>query len=211
VLDGADPAANGDDPAGSDRGVRQASETVIKTAVEAGSTASGVAITAATPYAGTLANVVNYYGTGSSPAEGAFIPSALFPVLLAQGDTTGRPFLPMIGREQRRLGRRRGGIEARRARRATKLSWASTVNVCVFGRPNDFVIYESSIAQFSYDQVVGPQAVRIGIWAYLVVGTRLGSLKVTAAAARIPRSRSPTCSSGRRRCTANPDGQGRSY
>ena len=39
----------------------------------------------------------------------------------------------------------------------------------------------SRIAQFSYDQVVGPQAIRIGIWAYLVVGARLGSLKVTAA------------------------------
>jgi hypothetical protein len=61
------------------------------------------------------------------------------------------------------------------------LSYASTVNVVVTGRPSDYVIYESSLASFSYDQVVGPQAVRIGIWAYLVVGTRLGSLKVTAA------------------------------
>jgi hypothetical protein len=43
------------------------------------------------------------------------------------------------------------------------------------------VIFESSIAQFQYDQIVGPQAIRVGLWAYLVVGTRLGSLKVTAA------------------------------
>jgi len=42
-------------------------------------------------------------------------------------------------------------------------------------------IFESPIARFSYDQVVGPAAVRVGIWAYLVVGQRLGSLKVTAA------------------------------
>jgi hypothetical protein len=40
------------------------------------------------------------------------------------------------------------------------------------------VIFESSIAQFTYDQVVGPQAVRVGLWAYLGVGARLGSLKI---------------------------------
>ena len=61
------------------------------------------------------------------------------------------------------------------------LSWASTTNVVVTARPNDFVIFESSIATFRYDQIVGPAAIRIGIWAYLVVGARLGSLKVTAA------------------------------
>jgi hypothetical protein len=180
-LDGADPAAQQMILQDLIEAYSQASETVIKTAVEAGSTASGVAITAATPYAGVLANVVNYQGTRFSPAEGAFIPSALYSVLLAQGDTTGRPFLPMIGQQNSDGSVARGGIQADVLGAATKLSWASTANVCVFGRPNDFVIYESSIAQFSYDQVVGPQAVRIGIWAYLVVGTRLGSLKVTAA------------------------------
>lgn len=183
ALDGADPAAQSMILADLLEAYAQASETVIKTAVEAGSTASGVAITAATPYAGTLANVINYYAVRFKSATGAFIPSALFPVLAAQGDTTGRPFLPMIGAVNsdgqtlaEDLSLDLAVLTAR-----TKLSYASTVNVCVFGRPNDFVIYESAIAQFSYDQVVGPQAVRLGIWAYLVVGTRLGSLKVTAA------------------------------
>jgi hypothetical protein len=51
----------------------------------------------------------------------------------------------------------------------------------VFAVPNDYVIYESPVATFSYDQPVGPQAVRIGIWAYLVAVARLGGLSVTAA------------------------------
>ena len=46
---------------------------------------------------------------------------------------------------------------------------------------DDYVIFESSIARFSYEQVTGPSAIRIGIWAYLVVGTRRGGLSVTAA------------------------------
>lgn len=183
TIDGADPAAQAMLQQDLNEAYAQASETVIKTAVEAGSTASGVAITAATPYAGTLANVINYYAVRFRGATGAFIPSALFPVLAAQGDTTGRPFLPMIG-----AANSDGVTLADDAELAlavltarSKLSYASTVNVNVFGRPNDFVIFESSIASFSFDQVVGPQAVRIGIWAYLVVGARLGSLKVTAA------------------------------
>ena len=183
TIDGADPSAQAMLLQDLNEAYAQASETVIKTAVEAGSTDSGVAITAATPYAGVLANVINFFGVRFRGCTGGFIPSALFPVLAAQGDTTGRPFLPMIGANNSD-----GTTLADDAELAlpvltarTKLSYASTANVCVFGRSSDFVVYESSIASFSFDQVVGPQAVRVGIWAYLVVGTRLGSLKKTAA------------------------------
>jgi HK97 family phage prohead protease len=183
VLDGADPTANAMLLQDLYEAYAQASETVIKTAVEAGSTASGVAITAATPYAGTLANVINYYAVRFKSATAAFIPSALFPVLASQGDTTGRPFLPMIGAVNSDGQTLATDLDLELAVLTArgKLSYASTVNVNVFGRPNDFVTFESAVASFSYDQVVGPQAVRVGIWAYLVVGTRLGSLKVTAA------------------------------
>jgi hypothetical protein len=183
VLDGADPAALAIVYQDLLEAYGQASETVVKTAVEAGSTASGVAITAATPYAGTLANVINYYAVRFKGATGAFIPSALFPVLAAQGDTTGRPFLPMIGAANSDGATLADDLDLALAvlTARTKLSYASTANVCVFGRPSDFVVFESPIATVQYDQVVGPQAVRIGLWAYLVVGTRLGSLKVTAA------------------------------
>lgn len=181
VLDSADPGAEQMVMQDLQEAYAQASETVIKTAVEAGATASGTAITAATPYAGVLGNVVKYYATRFKPAEGAFIPSALYAVLLAQGDSTGRPFLPMIGSMNSDGTVERGGIQADVLGAATKLSYASTTNVCVFSVPTDYVIYESSVASFSYDQPVGPQAVRIGLWAYLVVGTRLGGLSVTAA------------------------------
>ncbi|HET7031114.1 MAG TPA: hypothetical protein VFI34_11430 [Candidatus Limnocylindrales bacterium] len=183
AIDGADPVAQAMLLQDLNEAYAQASETVIKTAVEAGSTASGVAITAATPYAGTLANVINYFTVRFRGATGGFIPSALFPVLAAQGDTTGRPFLPMIGANNSDGTTIADDTELALAvlTARAKLSYASTANVNVFGRPNDFVVFESSIASFSFDQVVGPQAVRVGIWAYLVVGARLGSLKVTAA------------------------------
>jgi hypothetical protein len=183
VLDGADPAALSIVYQDLLEAYAQASETAIKTAVEAGSTASGVAITAATPYAGTLANVINYYAVRFRGATGAFIPSALFPVLAAQGDTTGRPFLPMIGAVNSDGTTLADDAELALAvlTARTKLSYASTANVCVFGRPSDFVVMESPIATVQYDQVVGPQAVRVGLYAYLGIGTRLGSLKVTAA------------------------------
>jgi hypothetical protein len=181
VIDSADPGAEGMVMQDLQEAYAQASETVIKTAVEAGASASGTAITAATPYAGVLGNVVKYYATRFKPAQGAFIPSALYAVLLAQGDSTGRPFLPMTGSMNSDGSVQPGAIQADVLGAATRLSYASTANVCVFAVPTDYVIYESSIATFSYDQVVGPQAVRIGLWAYLVVGTRLGGLSVTAA------------------------------
>lgn len=159
----------------------QASETVIKTAVEAGASASGTAITAATPYAGELGNVIKYYATRFKPAQAAFIPSALYAVLLAQGDTTGRPFMPMLGAMNSDGTVESGAISGNILGAKALLSYASTVNVNVFAVPSDYVIFESSIAQFQYDQVVGPQAIRVGLWAYLVVGTRLGGLSVTAA------------------------------
>jgi hypothetical protein len=34
---------------------------------------------------------------------------------------------------------------------------------------------------FRYTEVVGPQYIRIAVFGYLGIGTRLGSLKVTAA------------------------------
>lgn len=181
VLDGADPSIDAMLMQDLVEAYAQASETVIKTAVEAGATASGVAITAATPYAGELANVINYQAVRFLPAEGVFVPSALYAVLLAQGDTTGRPFLPMIGATNSDGTVSPGGSTAGILGADAFLSWASTANVNVFARRSDYVIFESSIAQFRYDQVVGPAAIRIGIWAYLVVGTRLGGLKVTAA------------------------------
>lgn len=183
VLDGADPAAEAMLMQDLAEAYQQASEGVVKTAVEAGSTASGVGITAATPYAGAIANVVNYYTTRFKTAKAAFIPSAQFSTLLAQADTTGRPLVPALTptNADGQLNVDGDQMYAPLLGARGTLAWQATANVWVFGVPSDFVIYESAVASFRYDQVVGPQAVRVGIWTYLVVGTRLGSLKVTAA------------------------------
>jgi hypothetical protein len=181
ALDGADPSVLSIIYQDLVEAYAQASETVIKTAVEAGATASGTAITAATPWAGELANVIKYYATRFKPAQAAFIPSALYSVLLSQGDTTGRPFMPMLGAMNSDGTVEQGAIAGNILGAKALLSYASTVNVNVFAVPADYVIFESAIAQFQYDQIVGPQAVRVGLWAYLVVGTRLGGLSVTAA------------------------------
>jgi hypothetical protein len=181
VLDGGSPGAEGMILQDMIEAYSQASETVIKTAVEAGASASGAAITAATPYAGLVANIVAYQSARFTPALGQFIPSALYTTALAQNDTTGRSLLANIN-SMNSLGEvQAGGAAFTLLGAAEYLSWASTANVVVTGRPADYVIFESSIARFSYEAVTGPSAVRIGIWAYLVVGTRLGSLKVTAA------------------------------
>lgn len=181
VIDGASPAAEAMVIADMLEAYAQASETVIKTAIEAGSTDSGVAITAATPFGGVQANVINYYGVRFQGASGAFAPTAGFTTLLSENDTTGRPKLPWIGAVNSDGVVQDGAQSGAMLSASIKLSYASTVNVWVFGRPSDFVIFESPISRFSADQVTGPAGVRIGIWAYLVVGARLGSLKKTAA------------------------------
>lgn len=181
VLDGGDPSAEAMVLQDMIEAYAQASETVIKAAVEAGSSASGTAIVAATPYAGLQGNVVAYQAARFKPATGQFVPPALYTVALAQADTTGRPFYTYLNPMNAQATIDAGGASGNILGAVEFLSWASTVNVVVTARPEDFVIYESSIARFSYDAVTGPAGIRLGIWAYLVVGARLGALKVTAA------------------------------
>jgi hypothetical protein len=181
VLDGGDPAIDSMLMQDLTEAYAQASETVIMTAVEAGATASGTAITLATPYAGMLGNVVKYHATRFSPAEAQFVPPALYAVALAQADTAGRPLMPWINPANSQGTMDAGGVGGNLLGASVGLSWASTVNVVVTARRNDYVIYESPLASFRYEQGTGPASIRVGIWGYLVVGTRAGALKVTAA------------------------------
>ena len=181
VLDGSSPAAEAMVISDMMEAYAQASEAVIKTAVEAGSAASGSAIVAATPFAGSLANVIAYYTARFRGAGAVFVPAALYAVLLSQPDTTGRPLLPSTGPINSAGTTADGASSASLLGAGVYLSYASTANVVVTGAANDFVIMESPVARFSYDAVTGPAGVRVGIWAYLVTGQRLGSIKVTAA------------------------------
>jgi hypothetical protein len=160
----------------------QVSEAAIKTAVEAGATDSGVAITAATPFAGALANIINYYGVRFRATGGVFIPSAAYSTLLAQADTAGRPLVPWIGPINSDATVESGAVGGNFMGARAFLSYASTTNVWCFARPEDHVLYESPVVSFSFEQAPGgPHAVRVGVWAYLGIGTRLGALKKTAA------------------------------
>lgn len=182
VLDGSNPGAEAMVLQDMIEAYAQASETVIKTAVESGASASGQAITAATPFAGLVANIVAYTSARFLPAEGVFIPSALWATAIKQPDTSSlRPLLSNIG-PTNAVGVITGGTLGATLLGADLFhSYASTTNVVVTARPDDYVIYESAIARFSYDAVTGPAGVRIGLWAYLAIGTRKGGLSVTAA------------------------------
>lgn len=182
AIDGGDPSTEGMVLNDLYEAYAQASETAIKTAVEAGATDSGVAITAATPFAGALANVINYYGVRFRANTGVFIPSAAYSTLLAQADTAGRPLVPWVGPVNSDATVESGAVAGNMLGARAFLSYASTVNVWCFARPEDYVLYESPVVSFSFEQAPGgPHAVRVGVWAYLGIGTRLGALKKTAA------------------------------
>jgi phage head maturation protease len=181
VVDGASPAAETMLLQDMYEAYGQVTEAAAVTAIEAGASASGTAITAATPYAGTLGNVIKYQATRFNPADGQFIPSALYSVLLAQGDTTGRPFLPMIGLMNSDGNVAAGAVSGGILGAQTILSWGSTVNVVVTLRRTDYVIFESPTLSFRYEQATGPAGFNIGVWGYFVAAARLGGLSVTAA------------------------------
>lgn len=180
VIDGASPAAESMIIADMLEAFAQASEAVIVTAVEAGA-AAGSAITLATPYSGVQGNVVAYYGNRFQACQGVFAPSAGFTTLLSENDTTGRPKMPWIGAINSDGVVQDGGASGAMLGANVILSYGSTTNVWTFARRSDYVIFESPIARFSYEASTGPAGVRMGVWGYLVVGTRLGGYKTTAA------------------------------
>lgn len=181
VIDASDPAAESILLYDLTKRFNESIESIVKTAVEAGSSASGVAITAATPYAGAMGNVNAYFGARYEAAQAQFIPSALYQVLLAQADTTGRALLPWTNPFNANGTVQTGGSGAVLNGARVLLSPKSTANVVVTGAPSDFVIYRSPMLTFRFSEVVGPQSIRIAVLGYLGIGTRLGSIKVTAA------------------------------
>jgi HK97 family phage prohead protease len=189
VLDGADPSAL--DMIMSDlmEAYAQASETVIKTAVEAGATDTGITLTAATPHAGLVGLVVDFQGKRFMPATAQFAPPLLYAGAIQQLDAVGgRLLMPWLGPVNAGGQTQAGAAGGSVLGVPFILSWASTPGsgvgaggIVITGRADDYVIFESNVAQFSYDQVAGPSGIRVGLWAYLVVGTRRGSTKETAA------------------------------
>jgi HK97 family phage prohead protease len=192
VLDGADPSTDVMLQTDLNEAYMQASEAIVRAAVEAGSTASGVTLTAATPNAGLIGLVVNHIGNVFMMPQRVFLPTTLTNSWLTQLDTTGRPLaptinpfnasgafdasagIPLIGSVQ--------GVPVAQSWSSTAGAGAGVGGVAVVGRASDFAIFESNLAQFQFNEgAEAPSAVRIGLWAYLVVGTRRGSRKATGA------------------------------
>jgi hypothetical protein len=190
VLDGADPSTDVMLQTDLTEAYMQASEALVRAAVEAGSTASGVTLTAATPQAGLVDLILNYLGNVFLPAEGLFLPTlTLYGSWAKQADTTGRLLAsfvnPMNSASTVEPGLVGGALEGV----PIISSWSSTAGagagvggVAVTGRKADFAILESNVVNFSYDQgAEAPSAIRIGLWAYLITGVRRGSRKATGA------------------------------
>jgi hypothetical protein len=165
----------------------QTTETAIKTVVEAGSADLAVTLTAATPHAGVVDMIIQHQAQRFLPAQGVFLSPTLFANALKQADSAGRLLVPWQG------GTNAAGEQGDAASGASILgvplflSWASTDGtagvggVAIAGKRSDFVIFESAIARFSFDQGAGaPASIRVGLWAYLATGARRGSLKETA-------------------------------
>jgi len=191
VLDGADPSTDVMLQTDLNEAYMQASEAIIRAAVEAGSAASGVTLTAATPDAGLRALLINFLGTIFLPAERLLLPTTLTNSWLTQNDTTGRPLAPAIN-PMNSAGMAAIGdlpIIGQLLNAPVAQSWSSTAGagagvggVAVAGRSSDFAIFESNLVNFQFSEgAEAPSAVRIGLWAYLVVGTRRGSRKATGA------------------------------
>lgn len=189
VLDGADPSIDAMLNQDLTEAYSQASEAIIRAAVEAGSTASGVTLTAATPNIGLINLVLNYFQNIFVPADGLFLPTTLYASWLTQLDTTNRPLAPFYGPMNAAgismagfAGGVLNGVPVAQSWSSTAGAGAGVGGVAVAGRETDFAIFESNLTNFTYDQGAGaPAAVRIGVWAYLVVGTRRGSRKATGA------------------------------
>lgn len=190
VLDGADPST--DDMIQSDlnESYMQASEAVIRAAVEAGSTASGVTLTAATPNVGLINLELNYLQNVFLPVQRVFLPTTLYGSWLTQLDTTNRPLAAWSGdaasvgsvTEPGYAGASLVGVPVVQSWSSTAGAGAGVGGVAVAGRSSDFAIFESNVSHFRFDQgAEAPAAIRIGLWAYLVVGTRRGSRKATGA------------------------------
>lgn len=190
VLDGADPSTDAMLMQDLTEAYMQASEAIIRAAVETGSTASGVTLTAATPDAGLRAMWAYHVANLFLNPERLFIPTTITNSWLTQNDTTGRPIAPVYGAmNSDAVALADVPVVGEMLRTPVVQSWSSTAGagagvggVAIIGRESDFAIFESSLTAFKYTEgAEAPSAVRIGLWAYLVVGTRRGSRKATGA------------------------------
>jgi len=96
-------------------------------------------------------------------------------------DTTGRPLIPdeTIGAGMNILGVGSVNVDGR----YRTLGMVATEGMLLNGqfaalRSSDVLLFESNMLRFRYEQVYGPQAIKMGIWAYTAVLVRYGNASV---------------------------------
>lgn len=185
TIDGGDPDAERMILDDLTEAYMQSSESAIVTAILAGATAGPNTLTAATPHVGVIGAIVKYQSLRFLPAEGVLLPPAAYEGLLQQLDTTGRALVPYLGPTNAEGTAAAGAAGASVLGVPVYLLWTAAATEALIARRADAHYYESSIAQFRYEQVGGPGLIRIGLWAYLsaVVRRPDGVYKPTVAMA----------------------------
>ena len=179
VIDGGDPDAERMILADLQESYMQVSEVAILAAIEAGAQTGATPISAVTPHAGIVANIVQYQAARFLPAQGVLAPAAMYEGLLLEADTAGRPLVPFGGPNVSQGEVQAGAAGASVLGIPILMSWGSAAIAALIARKEDAHYYESSVATFRYEQVAGPAVIRIGLWAYLsaVVRRRVGVIK----------------------------------
>jgi uncharacterized protein len=192
VIDGGDPDAERMILDDLEESYAQVSEAAIIAAIEAGATAGASPVTASAPHDGLVAGIVAYQSSRFLPAEGVLAPSAMYEGLLLETDGAGRPMVPPGGPRTRQGTAGPAPSSASVLGVPVYLSWASADTTAIVARRADAIYYESSIATFRYEQVAGPAAIRIGLWAYLTAAIRrpIGVVKLAVSPTTLAASRS---------------------
>ena len=172
VIDGGDPDAERMILDDLEESYMQVSEAAIIDAIEAGATQGAAGLVDSSPHDGLVSGIVTYQVDRFLPAEGAFAPAAVYEGLLLEQDDIGRPMVPYYGPSNAQGAVTGAGAAASVLGVPVYLSWASDPSLVVIARRDDAIYYESSIATFRYEQVAGPAAIRIGLWAYLKAAIR---------------------------------------
>lgn len=126
------------------------------------------------------------------PADIIAMGNVRYGMVLKLKDTTGRPLVSAIN-PQNAFGEgnaaagsvREGNIEGLRAFPTEGASVGGFPDNIIVARADDTVLFEGNMLRFKYEQPLGPESIKMGIWAYTAVWVRTGTsvrlIRITAA------------------------------
>lgn len=126
------------------------------------------------------------------PADIIAMGTTRYGMVLKLKDTTGRPLVSAIN-PQNAFGSgnaltgatQEGNIEGLRAFPTEGVSVGAFPDNVMIARADDTVLFEGNMLRFKYEQPLGPESIRMGIWAYTAVWIRFAEsvrlIRITAA------------------------------